>query len=115
MHISDFSFGTITIDGARYDRDVVIENGKVRKRKKKPSKALRGDFGHTPLSLEERIPWSARRLIVGTGASGAMPVMDAVKGEARRRDVELVILPTAEAIRELERDPKSNAILHVTC
>lgn len=115
MRFSDFSFGTVTVDGIRYDRDIVIDHGNVRKRKKKPSKALRGEFGHTPLSLEERIPWNARRLIVGTGASGAMPVMKAVKEEARRRDVELVILPTAEAIRELERHPKSNAVLHVTC
>lgn len=115
MRISDFSFGTITVDGTRYDRDVVIEQGQVRKRRKKPSKALRESFGHTPLSLEEHVPWNARRLIVGTGASGAMPVMEAVKEEALRRDVELVILPTTEAIRELERHPKSNAILHVTC
>ena len=115
MRISDFSFGTITVDGTPYDRDIVIEHGKVRKRKKKRSKALRGEFGHTPLSLEERIPWNARRLIIGTGASGAMPVMEAVKEEARRRDVELVIAPTAEALRELEHHPKSNAVLHVTC
>lgn len=115
MHISDFSFGTITVDGTRYDRDIVVDCGKVRKRKKKPSKALRGEFGHTPLSLEERIPWNARRLIVGTGASGAMPVMEAVKEEARRRDVELVIAPTADALRDLARHPESNAVLHITC
>ena len=36
--------------------------------------------------------------------------MEAVKQEARRRDVELVILPTTEAIRELERHPNA---LHV--
>ena len=115
MRISDFSFGSIVVDGTHYDRDIVIEHGKVRKRKKKRSKTLREEFGHTPLSLEERVPWNTRRLIVGTGANGAMPVMEAVKDEARRRGVELMVLPTAEALRELERHPKSNAVLHITC
>jgi hypothetical protein len=53
---------------------VVIDRGRVRKRKKKPSKQVRAEFGHTPLSLEEKIPWQCRRLVVGTGG-GALPVM----------------------------------------
>lgn len=76
--IEKFSFGSIRIDGVTYDHDVVIEHGDVRKRKKKASKELRDEFGHTPLSLAENLPWSCRRLVVGTGASGAMPVMDDV-------------------------------------
>jgi hypothetical protein len=28
----------------------------VRKRKKKPSKKFRDEFGHTPVSVEEKIP-----------------------------------------------------------
>lgn len=34
------SFGLIDIDGRRFDRDVVLEAGNVRHRKKKPSKLL---------------------------------------------------------------------------
>ena len=42
--------------------------------------------------------------------------MDEVKHEAKRRHIDLVILPTAEAIAELEEHPdQANAILHVTC
>jgi hypothetical protein len=42
--------------------------------------------------------------------------MDTVRQEAKRRKVTLVVLPTAEAIEQLEREPeKTNAILHVTC
>jgi len=42
--------------------------------------------------------------------------MDEVKAEAQRRKIELLILPTAEAIEELKRRPDgTNAILHVTC
>jgi hypothetical protein len=42
--------------------------------------------------------------------------MDEVKREAARREVELLIVPTSEAIRALQAEPKdTNAILHVTC
>ena len=110
-----FSFGSIRINGTTYEHDVVIDRGHVRKRNKKPSKKFRSAFGHTPLSIEEEIPWKCRRLVVGTGA-GALPIMDEVKHEAHRREIELVILPTAEAIKTLQENPvKTNAILHVTC
>ena len=115
MEFQKFSFGQIRIDGTEYGYDVVIDRGKVGKRKKKASKKFREAFGHTPLSLEEEIPWKCSRLVVGTG-EGALPVMDEVKREARRRKVELLILPTEEAIELLnQRAENTNAILHVTC
>ena len=115
MRFEDFSFGSLRINGVTYDHDVVIDRGQIRKRKKKPSKKFREAFGHTPLSIEEEIPWKCRRLVVGTGF-GALPVMDEVKRAARRRKVELIILPTAEAITLLSREPAdTNAILHITC
>ena len=84
-------------------------------RKKKASKKFREAFGHTPLSLEEDIPWKCRRLVVGTG-EGALPVMDEVKREAGRRRVELLIVPTQEAMELLNQHiEKTNAIFHVTC
>jgi hypothetical protein len=115
MKFEQFSFGQIRIDGIDYGCDVVIDQGEIRRRKKKPSKKFRDSFGHTPLSLEEEIPWNCRRLVVGTG-TGALPVMDEVLLEAERRKVELIILPTEEAIEILKRrDENTNAILHVTC
>jgi hypothetical protein len=110
-----FSFGSIRINGTTYEYDVVIDRGHVRKRNKKPSKKFRSAFGHTPLSIEEDIPWKCQRLVVGTG-TGALPIMEEVKREADRREIELVILPTAEAIKALQENPeKTNAILHTTC
>ncbi len=95
MQIQRFAFGSIQIDGVTYEYDVVIEGGQVRKRKKNASKKLKADFGHTPLSAHEDIPWTCRRLVIGTGAHGALPLMDEVKQEAKRRKVELVILRDA--------------------
>ncbi len=111
------AFGLLEIDGVRFERDVVIDRGRVRKRDKKASKPLRDRYGHTPLSLLEPIPWRCRRLIVGSGADGALPIEDTVFDEAVRRGVELVAAPTIEAC-ELLADADlatTNAILHVTC
>jgi hypothetical protein len=116
MRIEGFSFGSIRIDGESYDYDVVVDRGEVRKRKKKASKGFREEFGHTPLSVEEPIPWKCKRLVVGTGANGAMPVMKEVVREAERRQVELLVLPTEKAIEFLNHHPQdTNAILHITC
>ena len=116
MRFDRFSFGSIRIDDVTYRHDVVIDRGMIRKRRKKSSKPFRDTFGHTPLSIEENIPWKCRRLVVGTGAHGALPVMDDVKRQAADRSVELLILPTTAAIEALDTEPETtNAILHVTC
>jgi hypothetical protein len=116
MRFDEFSFGSIRIDGITHEHDVVIDRGDIRKRKKKASKEFRDDFGHTPLSVREDIPWKCRRLVIGTGAYGGLPVMDEVKREAERREIELVILPTAQAIEALRQGSNNtNGILHVTC
>jgi hypothetical protein len=115
MRFGGFAFGSIQIDGITYERDVVIDRGEIRKRQKKPSKKFRQEFGRTPLSTEEEIPWKCRRLVVGTGANGKLPLMEEVKLEAERRKIELIVVPTAQAIEALQQDPDTNAILHVTC
>jgi hypothetical protein len=109
-------FGWIVVDGTRYDHDVVISAGVVRARDKGPSRALAQEHGHTPLAAAEDIPWG-RRLVIGTGHSGRLPVVGDVVAEARRRGIELVAVPTAEACALLrEVDPSDvYAVLHVTC
>src|SRR5262249_27877774 len=102
MRFDKFSFGSIQIDDSTYEHDVIIDRGEIRKRKKKPSKKFREQFGHTPLSIEETIPWKCQRLIIGTGAYGRLPVMEGVKHEAQRRKIELLILSTSEAIQALQ-------------
>ena len=116
MRFGRFKFGSIQLDDVTYEYDVVIDRGSIRKRKKKLSKPFRSSYCHTPLSAAEDIPWQCRRLVVGTGAHGALPIMDEVEREARARKVELVEVPTAQAIEELAKGGKgTNAILHVTC
>ncbi len=117
MDVDYPGFGVIVIDGKRFEHDVVVEAGRPRPRRKGPSKTYRNRYGHTPLSQDEDIPWKAPRLVVGTGASGQLPIMPEVKETARHRGVELIALPTSEACQLLGSVDKSEvyAILHVTC
>lgn len=117
MKIDSFSFGSIQVDGVTYQDDVVIDGGVVRKRDKKPSRKFRSDYGHTPVSLEETIPWNCKCLIIGTGVDGKMRVRPEVKQLAGQRQIELVVLPTACAIEKIQQGPPegTNAILHITC
>lgn len=117
MDVEYPGFGSIVINNTRFDHDMIVEGGRARPRRKGPSKPHRNRYGHTPLSPAEDIPWSAPQLVVGTGASGRLPIMPEILEEARSRGVELVALPTAEAcelLRSLEPN-QVNAILHVTC
>jgi hypothetical protein len=95
----------------------VIEGGEIRKRDKGPSKALKGRARHTPLSAAEQIPWGGKRLIIGTGARGQLPIAREIGEEAERRGIAIEAMPTLEACRQLaDLDPADvYAILHVTC
>jgi hypothetical protein len=117
MEARFIKFGQIEIEGQRYEYDLVIEKGTVRRRKKKPSKPFREQFGHTPLSAQEVIPWGGKQLIVGTGAYGRLPIMPDVYDMAHQRQVEIVAVPTEEACHLLQTLPSQDAyaILHVTC
>jgi len=111
------AFGELEIEGERFAHDVVIDVGRVRRRHKGPSKALRDEYGHTPLSAAEAIPWGRRRLIVGTGADGSLPIAPDVYAEAERRGIRIDAVPTREACRMLGdlKPAQVRAILHVSC
>jgi hypothetical protein len=117
MNITYPGFGRLVVDGAEFDHDVILDEGHLRARDKQPSKSLKGRYGHTPLTENEDIPWSRPRLVIGTGYSGRLPVLPQIEDEAKARDVDLVVLPTAEAVDILNESDLSetNAILHVTC
>jgi hypothetical protein len=117
MQVRLLRFGSIEVEGREYENDIVIEQGQVRKRKKKPSKPYRAEFGHTPLSANEELPWGGDKMIIGTGAYGSLPIMPEVLEEARRRGVEVTAIPTEDACRLVSTLDRSqvHAVLHVTC
>jgi hypothetical protein len=117
MQVQLLRFGSIEVEGQKYQNDIVIDGGRVRDRKKKPSKPYRKEFGHTPLSADEELPWGGGQLIIGTGAYGSLPIMPQVLEEAGRRGVDLTAVPTEEACRLIADvdQSKVHAVLHVTC
>ena len=116
MKLGKCRFGSLKIDGEKHKKDIILDRGAIRKRKKKPSREYREKYGHTPVSLKEEIPWECKRLIIGTGIEGRLPVMEEVLTEAKQRGVDVKICPTAEAVQILKENPaETNAILHVTC
>ena len=117
MKVRLLGFGAIEVDGRNYAHDIVIDGGRVRKRSKKPSKRFRDEFGHTPLSVNEDLPWGGRQLIIGTGAYASLPIMPDIVEEAVRRDVELTAIPTEDACRLISSldEREVHAVLHVTC
>jgi hypothetical protein len=42
VRFTGYSFGSVRVDGVTYDHDLIIDRGKVRKRKKAASKRFRG-------------------------------------------------------------------------
>jgi len=110
-------FGEIVVNGEVLDHDIVVEDGKVRKRDKGPSRPQRAKYGHTPLTPLESIPWDCKTLVVGTGMHGRLPVVPELNEEARRRNVEVIALKTPEAVRYFLKHLglDVNAIFHITC
>jgi hypothetical protein len=117
MNVRLVRFGSVEVDGLRFEHDVVIDRGSVRKRQKGPSKPYRAEFGHTPLSSAEDLPWGGPRLIIGTGAYGSLPIAPDVVAEADRRGVYLDAMPTEAACRLISTldGREVRAVLHVTC
>jgi len=59
VRFSEYSFGSVRVDGVSYDHDLIIDRGAIRKRKKAASRKFRDAYGHTPLSAGEDIPGDA--------------------------------------------------------
>lgn len=111
-------FGWIEVGGRRYEHDIIIHpGGSVTKRRKKDSKGLKGDYGHTPLS-EFELGFLAKEnpgvVYVGTGQYGSLPVTPGARDLLA--SYAPVIMPTEEILSFIEKEKRPyTAILHVTC
>ena len=110
-------FGEITVDGQVYDKDIVMEDGLLKMRDKGPSREQRAKYNHTPLTPREPIPWNCKTLVIGTGMHERLPIVPEFEEEAARRGVQLVILPTKEAVEYYLKHAAHgvNAVFHITC
>ena len=117
LKLEGLKFGQLTVNGRRYRKDVIISSDGIGTRDKGPSRHLKPKYGHTPLTIEEAIPWDCKKLIIGTGIHGRLPILDEIKKEAKKRGVELKLMKTEDAVKYLREnyDADTHAILHLTC
>jgi hypothetical protein len=111
-------FGSITIDGEVLEHDVIIRlNGRVKKRKKKLSKAVYGT-SHT-ISLDEAkhvYQEGAEQLIIGAGQYGNVALSDEAATYFQDKKCQVKLLPTPEAIRIWNKaEGAVIGLFHVTC
>jgi hypothetical protein len=110
--LTDYSFGSLTVDGERYTRDLIVLPDRVVSdwwRREGHSLAIE--------DLEDVMDELPGRLILGCGAHGRLEPPRPVLEQLRARGVEVEAMPTAEAVERYgELDPKQTAAaLHLTC
>ena len=116
--ISGTGFGYINVEGLKVEHDIVIRlSGKIKKRKKKLSKAIYGT-SHT-LSLGEAkniYQDGAKRLIIGSGQEGRVSLAKDAEEYFQKKKCGVVLQPTPKAI-EIWNKARGEVIglFHVTC
>ena len=116
--IDDCWFGNITIEGKRYEHDIIIRlSGKVRKRNKQLSKAVHGT-AHTVSLLEIRELYrkKAERIIIGAGHENQMQLSPEAAEFLRQHGCRADLYPTPEAVQQWNAaEGKVLGLFHLTC
>ena len=116
--INGTEFGCVTIDGSRHTHDVLLRlRGKVKKRKKRLSKAVYGTSHIVSLAEAKHVfQKGARRLIVGTGQQGMVRLSGEAAEYLQQKGCTVRLLPTPAAIRAWNQARGAViGLFHVTC
>jgi len=116
--IDDTWFGSITVEGTRYEHDIIIRlSGKVRKRDKQLSKAVHGTSHIISLAeIEDLYREKADRVIIGTGHEDKVRLSKEASEFLVKRGCQVGLWPTPKAIKRWnDADGKVLALFHVTC
>ena len=116
--INKTSFGSITVDKEDIEHDIFITlNGKVKKRKKKLSKAV---YGTSHTISEDEISYVFEKgtegIIIGSGQYGVVELSDEAVDFLQTRKCKVILCPTPEAIREWNKtEGRWIGLFHITC
>ncbi len=113
MHIDNYSFGHIVVNGTVYTSDVIIYPDRV------DSSWWRKE-GHTlqEVDLKDILAAQPDTLIVGTGYSGVMQVPEKTRRLLEARNITVHIEKTGAAVDLFNRLAKEKALIaafHLTC
>ena len=114
MHIDDYEFGRIVIDGHEYDGDCLIVRGAVQSNwRRKEGHRLEPDDLRVVLAAKPAI------LVVGCGASAMMTISPGVRQVLERNDIRLETSDTARAVQRFnelsDRHTDIAGAFHLTC
>jgi len=112
--IEEYHFGSITIDGKTYNRDVeVLWSGQVLDWWRKESHVIDTE------DLKRALDQGPEVIIIGTGESAVAQVTERAQREVRNRGINLIIDDTTEAIKTfnilVEEGKKVIGLFHLTC
>ncbi len=118
MKIESTEFGNITIDGKKYEFDVVIRlSGEIVKRKKKLSKRYYGT-SHVVSKDEAKFVHEdgCRELVLGTGQDDNVRLSKEAAEYFDKKGCKVIAQPTPDAIETFNRSKKGTiGLFHVTC
>ncbi len=114
MRIEKYSFGSITVEGEKFTKDVIIFPDKIFSpwwRKEGHNLALE--------DLKEVIEAKPNLIIIGTGAYGAMNIPRETLNKLKEKNINTVFAKTGEAVKlyneKLQENINVIACLHLTC
>jgi hypothetical protein len=111
-------FRLVTIDRKVYEHDVLIRlGGRIKKRKKQPSKAVSGTL-HTIALAESKHVYQkgAARLLIGAGQYGTVALSEEAAAYFAANRCQVELLSTPEVIPTWNRaEDAVIALLHETC
>ena len=116
--IDNTKFGSITIEGKSFERDVIIRmNGDIKKRKKKLSKAVYGTSHIMSVDEAEYVyEKGAELMIVGSGHYDTLKLSDEAKHYLSKNNCAVAVHATPKAIQIWNKSPKNTiALFHLTC
>ena len=113
MVIDSYEFGRVIVNGKTFNQDLIIFPDKVRSGwwRKRGHELCLDD-------IKEVIEEKPDVLVVGTGDSGLVEILDEVKQKLKRESIELIAKRTKEACElynRLSPQRKIVAALHLTC
>ncbi|MFX0072044.1 MAG: MTH938/NDUFAF3 family protein [Candidatus Hermodarchaeota archaeon] len=124
MNFEKTDFGTITIDGKRYDHDIYLfVNGTIQKRDKHNSPRIGGHRSLSKWELDQVLKDDPEILIIGMGQSGVLPFTDdaelTLESLINEKSVKIIKGITPEILSKtndvLNSGKRVAGVFHTTC
>ncbi len=119
LKIENSEFGQVTVDGKRYEHDIVIFPDKIIRRKKCITKDKHGtSHKFTRDEMEEYLDQadrSIKEVIVGTGQYDKLGLLPETKDHLEEKDIYFEEKRTEDLVGEDLGEGSKLVIIHVTC